>query len=229
MKIQASLFIRIGRFIRFQLIRLIAERGRVITNYNDYRFPIIKMIGDIKNENRMLLQYSEAYMIYMLVKSTTKIRGDLAEVGTYTGGSSKLICEAKGNKKLYLFDTFEGIPETTKIDISFKKGEYPASYEDVKNYLGKYKNVFLIKGIFPKSATKIMNKKFSFVHLDVDIYKSTKESLEFFYSRMNKGGVIISHDYTSSTGVKKAFDDYFKNKKEILLQVSDCQCFIIKG
>ena len=74
----------------------------------------------------------------------------------------------------------------------------------------------------------LKDNKFSFVHLDVDIYTSTKESLKFFYPRMNKGGAIISHDYVSSNGVRKAFDDFFKNKKEYLLQVSDSQCLIIK-
>lgn len=215
-------------FIKLIAIRFLASRGRVIVNYNDSRFPVIKLIKGIKNEGRMLLQYSEAYMIYMLVKNTAKIEGNLTEVGTYTGGSAKLICEAKGDRKLYLFDTFAGLPETTGIDKVFRSGDYSASYEDVKNYLKKYKHTHLIKGIFPKSAEKIKNKKFSFVHLDVDIYTSTKESLEFFYPRMNKGGVIITHDYTSSIGVKRAFDDYFRNKKESLFQVSDSQCFVIK-
>ncbi|KKQ27327.1 MAG: hypothetical protein A3H17_04225 [Candidatus Levybacteria bacterium RIFCSPLOWO2_12_FULL_37_14] len=214
--------------IKLIIIKFLASRGRVITNYNDHRLSIIRLITNIKSEGRMLLQYSEAYMIYMLVKNTAKIKGDLAEVGAYTGGSAKLICEAKGDREVYLFDTFEGLPKTTKLDTSFKSGEYPASYEDVRNYLKEYSHVHLIKGIFPKSAEKIKDNKFSFVHLDVDIYTSTKESLKFFYPRMNKGGAIISHDYVSSNGVRKAFDDFFKNKKEYLLQVSDSQCLIIK-
>ena len=132
--------------IKLIIIKFLASRGRVITNYNDHRLSIIRLITNIKSEGRMLLQYSEAYMIYMLVKNTAKIKGDLAEVGAYTGGSAKLICEAKGDREVYLFDTFEGLPKTTKLDTSFKSGEYPASYEDVRNYLKEYSHVHLIKG-----------------------------------------------------------------------------------
>ena len=42
----------------------------------------------------------------MAVKATRKLSGDIAEVGVYRGGSAMIICEAKGNKKLHLFDTF---------------------------------------------------------------------------------------------------------------------------
>src|SRR3989338_3744494 len=47
-------------------------------------------------------------------------------------------------------------------------------------------------------AEPIKNKKFSLVHFDVDTYESTKNSIEFFYPRMTRGGVILSHDYINS-------------------------------
>ena len=69
---------------------------------------------------------------------------------------------------------------------------------------------------------------FSFVHMDVDLYESTKSCLDFFYPRMSRGGVIISHDYLGSIGVKTAFDEYFKDKPEPVLEVTDSQCLIVK-
>jgi hypothetical protein len=83
----------------------------------------------------MLLADNEAYQLFATVKAVAKIQGDIAEVGVFKGGSAKLICEAKGNKRLHLFDTFEGIPKVETIDTpKFYKGQYSSSLEDVKNY-----------------------------------------------------------------------------------------------
>ncbi len=147
------------------------------------------------------------------------------------GGSAKIICEAKGDKALYLFDTFEGLPRIDKIDSSgFSKGQFASSYGKVKNYLKKYKNVHIYKGVFPDTSEPIRNKQFSFVHLDVDTYKSTLDCLCFFYPRIVKSGIIISHDYFGAKGVKRAFDEFFKNKPELveLVGIESSQCLVKK-
>jgi len=95
--------------------------------------------------------------------------------------------------------------------------------------LEKYKNVHFYKGLFPATAGSVKDKKFSFINLDVDTYESTLNCLKFFYSRMNRCGVIISHDYISATGVRKAFDEFFKDKPEPIIELSGSQCLIVKG
>ncbi|MCG2691215.1 class I SAM-dependent methyltransferase [Microgenomates group bacterium] len=178
-----------------------------------------------------LLGFGEAWRLFLLVKKTKKIKGDLAEVGVYKGRSAKIICLAKGARPLYLFDTFKGLPSVDySIDPAFLyKGLYAASFFEVKKYLKKYKNVYYYKGLFPQTAGRVKNRKFSLVHLDCDTYKSTKASLEFFYPRMNRGGVIVSHDYFGpAKGVAKAFDEYFQDKQEILIKMPGSQCMITK-
>lgn len=216
--------------IKKQIRKTIEKRNGVLIFYRDpNHLELFELLKTIKNETELLLQDNESYQIFMAVKNTIKVPGDIAEVGCYKGGSSKIICEAKGNKKFYTFDTFEGLPELDKVDIKyFEKGMYLASFEEVKNYLKDYPNVYVYKGIFPSNADSIKDKRFSFVHLDLDLYKATKESLEFFYPRMNKGGVIISHDYLYAKGVRKAFDDFFKNKSEPIIEMSGTQCLIVK-
>ncbi|MBP8965427.1 MAG: class I SAM-dependent methyltransferase [Flexilinea sp.] len=206
------------------------SRNEIIISYNDpERSNVFNLIKKIASETEMLLAFNEAYQIFMAVKRTEKVKGDIAEVGVYKGGSAKLICEAKGNKTLHLFDTFEGIPKVDEIDQShFFKGQFTASLEDVKSYLEKYKNVYFYKGVFPATAEPVKDKKFSFINLDVDTYESTLNCLIFFYSRMNQGGIIISHDYISAPGVKKAFDEFFKDKPEPIIELSGSQCLIVK-
>lgn len=227
----AKIFSFPRRIIGASIIYAISSRkGMVFWFKGAERSKVLNLIRKIKNENEMLLADNEAYQIFMAVKGTQKIEGEIAEVGSYRGGSAKLICEAKGNKKLHLFDTFEGLPDLCDHDDlkQFQKGNFSSSFEDVKKYLKKYQNVHFYKGLFPSTAKPIKNKKFSFVHLDVDLYEATLESIKFFYPRMNKGGVIISHDYTWATGVRKAFDDFFKNKPEPVIELSGTQCLVIK-
>lgn len=218
------------RRFRIALYALRIERHVVVSYDVPERQEAVDLILKIKREAGMLLWTHEAYQIFVVVKATSKIAGDIAEVGVYKGGSAKLICEAKGDRELHLFDTFEGIPGTTKHDsLYFDQGQFPASYQNVANYLKDYSNVHLYKGIFPATAGPIDERKFSFVHLDVDVYESTLGCLDFFYPRMAIGGVIICHDYTWASGVRKACDDFFRNKPEAVIELTGTQCLVVKG
>ena len=98
----------------------------------------------------------------------------------------------------------------------------------IKKLLNKYDNVDIIKGIFPESGKKIIKNKFCFVHLDVDLYKSTIESLKFFFPKMVKGGIILIHDFHSD-GIQKAVRE-FKNENQIqLIELTGSQAMIIKN
>ena len=192
------------------------------------RSKVVDLIGRVKNETDIVQGMEEAYSIFMAVKSTQKVKGEIAEVGVFKGGSAKLICEAKGEKELHLFDTFEGLPEVGAVDERFRKGMYRSSENNVRSYLMNYPGVHIYKGEFPETAKPIENRKFSFVHLDVDIYLSTLNCLKFFYPRMSKGGVILCHDYMSSAGVRRAFDEFFTDKPEPVIEMPRSQCLVVK-
>lgn len=196
---------------------------------DDKRF--LDLVYRLRNEERTLQNTWELYNLYKGVLQTAKVDGDIVEVGVYKGGSAKLICEIKGNKNLYLFDTFEGMPQTGENDIIRQGAFSDVTIEEVKKYLSNYKNVFLYKGLFPETAQAIKGRNVSFLHLDVDIYKSTFDALQFFYPLMSSGGIIISHDYNSKScpGVRKAFDEFFKDKAEPIIELSGVtQCLVTK-
>ena len=226
----SPLLSRPRRFLANAVFFAIESRGRVIISYDDsQRRPVLDLIRQIKRETRMILDDNEAYQISMAVKRTEKVHGDLAEVGVFMGGSAKLIRESDGVRPLHLFDTFEGIPSVEQIDQpAFYQGQFAASIQEVKNYLKEYKNIYFYKGIFPATAKPVENKRFSFVHLDVDTYESTLACLQFFHPRMNQGGVLLSHDYINHQGVKKAFDEFFEEKQEPIIEMSGTQCLIVK-
>ena len=185
----------------------------------------LRLVESVRDESRMLLSLHEGIQIIEAVRAAKKIPGDVAEVGTYAGGSAKLICETEKEKPIHLFDTFEGIPNTEEGH----SGQYYASLKDVRSYLSQYKNATLYPGIFPETGDAVQDRTFSFVHLDVDIYESTKNSLEFFYPRMSRGGIIMSHDYMDLRwGAREAIDEFMADKPEAVFRSSRNQCLIVK-
>ena len=211
---------------RFANCLIIIFELKVMSYYHDKE--IMSLIKEIINEDKpFLLKPSELLLIYSFAKNQTYINGDYAEVGVFKGATAKAICEAKKDKHLYLFDTFEGLPQISEIDSKFRIKMFKSNYQKVKEKLTKYQNVFIYKGIFPETGASVLNKKFAFVHLDVDTYQSTKDCLEFFYDKMSKNGIIISHDYHAQ-GVKRAFGEFFAEKPEKIIQLPMSQCLITK-
>jgi hypothetical protein len=150
-------------------------------------------------------------------------------VGVYQGASARLLCEAKGDQTLHLFDTFAGLPKSSEQDRNVHgEKQYACSLEAVQAYLGKQSHVYYHKGLFPDSAADLPETSFSFVHCDVDLYESTLACLKYFYPRMTKGGVILSHDYSILAGVKRAFAEFLADKPEAPIELPSTQCMLVK-
>lgn len=186
------------------------------------------------------LSSEEAYQLYSSVQATANIPGAIAEVGVYKGGSALFLCVAKGDKPLYLFDTFSGMPMTEVREDSDewgKKTHQDTSVEGVRAFLSDYSNLNIIPGIFPSSIPEsLFSTTFSLVNLDVDLYQPTLEALRFFWPRMSPGGRLISHNYNSvcydiddTPGVKKAFKEFFKNQPHLIVEIAETQCLVIKS
>jgi len=181
--------------------------------------------------SHLLMTFREMINIYKMVKRTEKLDGDIAEVGVYRGGSAAIMVHFKGNRKLHLFDTFEGLPEVNKDKDVLEKGSMNVTSEDmVKLLLKDYQGWSTYKGIFPGTSDPIRDRSFSFVHLDTDLYDGTLESLKFFYNRMQPGGVIMTHDYSDvlTPGVKEAFDLFFIDKPEHVVEIWDTHALVVK-
>ncbi|HEY5311948.1 MAG TPA: TylF/MycF/NovP-related O-methyltransferase [Pirellulales bacterium] len=183
-------------------------------------------------EARMLLTTREAFNLYWYILKALKADGDIAELGVYRGGSAKLLSSYKKHRTLHLFDTFGGMPDVNASIDLHKRGDFcDTSADSVTKYLAGFPNVILHPGFFPDSTKDLAaDTRFCFVHLDVDIYESTLAGLNFFYPRLNAGGYLLSHDYSSIScpGVKKAFDEFFVDKPEEVIRLWDTQCVLRK-
>ena len=209
---------------------ILAQKGMTITPAirEPGKVAAYELIDRVIAEEDMLLLREEAYQLLSAVRHTGKIDGDIAEVGVYRGASARLICEFKGDRALHLFDTFEGLPETTGLDDRFQSGQYQSSYSKVKKYLAPYPGVALYQGYFPATSGPVEDRTFSFVHVDVDLHEPIKNCLEFFYPRMRAGGIILIHDYAWAQGVRLAVDEFLADKPEPLMELAGAYCGIVK-
>jgi len=147
------------------------------------------------------------------------IDGSVAELGVFKGDFSKAINVAFPDRKLYLFDTFNGF-DGRDVKIEFEN-KYSTAYNDfsgtdVQMVLAKMKikeNCIIKKGYFPESASGI-DDNFAFVSIDVDLYEPMYNGLKYFYSKLTKGGYILLHDYNniSYNGVKMALKKFSRER-----------------
>ena len=134
------------------------------------------------------------------------------------------------NITIHAFDTFESMPITSQYD-THKTGDFLVGTQEVLDFLASKQNIIAHKGVFPTTAAEIAsNEKFSLVHIDVDIYQSVIDCLEFFYPRTVSGGFIISDDYGAKTcpGAFRGWNEFFLNKQEKTIYLSTGQSLVIK-
>jgi O-methyltransferase len=192
--------------------------------------------------------------IFALIKSIefikqNKVNGDFVECGVWRGGNlilfQKFIEKYSLEKKIYAYDTFEGMSEPDEIDKTFngqssskllkklydkgvdrKKNILIAdcSIEEVQKNFQKYsnkKNLFCVKGMVEKTLEIEDNlpNKISILRLDTDWYSSTKKELEILFPLLEKNGILIIDDYGYWKGARKAVDEYFKDKKVTMFKI----------
>lgn len=162
-----------------------------------------------------------------------KIDGCLVECGVAQGGSALLMAIASrengGDKHLWLFDSYEGLPDPTEQDFKddrtgnhfrpLPKGSCLGTIDQVRGLLldeNKIPSslVHFVKGWFqdtlPLEGEKV--EKISVLRLDGDWYESTKCCLEHLFDKVSEEGIIILDDYYSCFGCRRAVDEFLEER-----------------
>ncbi|MBL4652515.1 MAG: class I SAM-dependent methyltransferase [Flavobacteriales bacterium] len=209
-------------------------------NYWLGRIHDVKLYGKIKVANRVPVASGSANIniIIELLERVNKVDGDITECGVFRGSTIVSIAYyAKVNsltKNILGFDSFEGFSkEDLKYDQSVSSSEEMDAevklfrnnslqlVKDKLELVGVINQVKLIKGFFSDTLPLYSSSKFSFVHIDCDLYEPYKVCLSFFYSRTSKGGIILFDEYNDPvyTMCNRAIDNFLKDKPEQLLQI----------
>jgi O-methyltransferase len=174
------------------------------------------------------------WILYSLIKQSKSLDGEFWECGVYKGGTALLIRMMRdaitAKKKLRLFDSFEGMPETnSKLDVH-KIGDFSdTSLDSVRGIVGE-NEVYYHAGFIPKTYEDLDVKSIAFAHIDLDLHDAILESCRYIYPRLVKGGMMIFDDYgfPSCPGAKIAIDNFFGDKPEFPLVLPTAQAVIHK-
>lgn len=175
------------------------------------------------------------------------IAGDLVECGVWRGGSMMaaaitLLQAGDTSRDLYLFDTFEGMPEPSAEDVDFAgvsmldqwRGEHRNRFNrDARAGLGEVRanmqtvgypmaKIRCIKGMVENTIPQSAPDRIALLRLDTDYYESTYHEMRHLFPRIVPGGVLIIDDYGHFKGARKAVDKYIKeNNLRLLLHRID--------
>ena len=173
--------------------------------------------------------HQRLYNAVQFLRYTLDLDGDIAECGAFQGLSSYLFCNYLrlvrphfDGHGYHIFDSFEGLSEPREQDRLAleaggainselrKAGAFRGSLERVKDTLRDFPEIEYHRGWIPESFAAITERHYKFVHLDLDLYEPIKGSIEYFYSRMVKGGVIVIDEYAIPRwpGARKAVDEF---------------------
>ncbi len=189
--------------------------GTYIHRKRDEKF--LNLVTPVLQSGRTLLNYDRLYVFWQAIQNVSALTGAVAEIGSYKGGSAYFIASAfreitDEERLVHVFDTFEGHPDKiTDADSYHEPGMFgDTSYEDVKAYLSEFSAVKIHKGEFSNSVESLESQEYSLVHIDVDIYQTTLDCLQYFTPRLLPGGIFIIEDYYSEKcpGVRQAVAEF---------------------
>jgi O-methyltransferase len=206
----------------------LAKRNQVV-------IPTMKDLGRKRYFDVLKTEYTNEYVrlsqldLAIHELKSNNVLGDVAEVGVYRGTFASVLNQALPDRKLYLFDTFEGFsPEEEQFDrrefgMNAERDFTDTSADFVLKRMPHPDQCIVRKGLFPATAAGLEDCRFCFVSLDADLYEPILAGLEFFFDRLAPGGFIFVHDYNYAAfpGAKRAVLDFSKARGVPFVPVTD--------
>ncbi len=176
-------------------------------NYDDFLSIKVQHVPALYSEQQYWVSYKNISI--NLILSEIVLEGDWLQFGVFKGQTAKILeSYILPGRKLHLFDSFEGLPESW-INTPYKKGHF--SVEDDGMPVFDSERTVIHKGWFSDtvpSFVKDFDKKIPFIHLDADLYSSTLTVLTGLNDLITRGTILL-------------FDEFFMPSKD---GVSDDEC-----
>mgnify|MGYP003345076812 CR=1 FL=1 len=184
-----------------------------------------------------LIHVERMYSLYKAVQYIVKkgVQGDFVECGVWKGGAAMMMAKTLlsmgvRDRKIYLYDTYEGMTMPTAEDKSIVRGAQPVMdiwnrekandhnnwcygpLEGVKSVMESTgypsENIVYVKGPVEETLPKVMPGNIALLRLDTDWYSSTKHEMEHLFPSLVQNGVLILDDYGYWAGARQAADEY---------------------
>ncbi len=159
--------------------------------------------------------------------------GMALEFGVYTGGTLTVIAQARNGRDVYGFDSFTGLPEDWR-------SRYPAGAFEV-DAVPTIPGAELVVGLFEETLAGFLAAHpgpVAFLHLDADLYSSTRTVLDHVGPRLRPGTVILFDEYfnyagweehehrawqefVAASGIGFRYEGYTQNDEQVVVRVTD--------
>ena len=182
-----------------------------------------QLAGSSLTERDLGNDYVRLATLELLCRRLADVPGAAAELGVYRGFFARCINQLLPERKLYLFDSFEGFGEEAQASESFQAAHRNTAAEKVLSIMPFPERIIVKPGFFPDSLEGL-EEPFCLVSLDVDFYQTTLDGLRYFWPRLEKGGYLLLHDWGSPKlpGVRKALAAFERELGQRILSVPLC-------
>lgn len=216
-----------------RMLRMVrAVEPELVGAWSESNYPRHLLDADFVAASRLaephtLVDPLRRHELWTLVGQSAKLApGGYLEVGVWRGGTALLIALAMARfgaeGTLWLADTFTGVVKAGEQDGLYVGGEHAdVSYAEVVALLATQpkRDVEFLVGIFPEDTADRLTGALRFVHVDVDVYQSAKDVVEWCYDRIVPGGIVVFDDYGFSytDGVTKLCEEYERDDRFVFL------------
>jgi len=201
---------------------MLAQRDAESVRFARLMLTVKPQYTMVTNKNLLIL--------YSLVRRVNDMNliGDIVECGVWNGGSAAVmgVAHAAHNengikRSIWLFDSFEGLPQATEKDglaerQNYFKGWNKGDIRKVEQVFAKLrvplKEVKIISGWFHETLRRATVKQIAILHVDADWYESVKLALGTFYDKVVPGGFVILNDYNTWEGCNHALNDFLTER-----------------
>jgi hypothetical protein len=179
-----------------------------------------------------LNRFHRVHRLSRLVEESFALDGETAECGCFRGLSSYVICATEQQHRPgydgrfhHVFDSFQGLsapqaedlsadvdPAAVRVDGMRKAGAFSASIDEVRTNLAAFPGIDYQPGWLPDSLRGIAERRYRFLHLDLDLYAPTAGALEYFWPRLLSGGYVVCDDY-GWPGGRRAIDEFARAQR----------------
>jgi len=227
----------------------------------DYDPEDIRIINEVRPFTMTNFKRLHALIQAVRYVASNDVPGAIVECGVFRGGSmmaaaKTLLALKRTDRVLYLYDTYEGMPESSARDVRFdgqsavgpdrgknapptdkmrrsggSDGWCRCSLEDVRSNMLSTgyspEKMMFVKGKVEETIPGVIPDKISILRLDTDWEASTRHELIHLYPRLVVGGILIIDDYGHWRGVREVVDEYVaQNKIKLFLNRVDYSCRI---
>jgi hypothetical protein len=240
------------KLVRLSRLKRLQDSSALSVNISDIHADEIFLELFEKVRKYTLVEIERSFALYKSVNYIlgNNMQGDFVECGVWKGGSCMMIANmlmkaGVTDRKIWLYDTFEGMTKPGDKDGEFEMEEWKrqkvneqtnnwcrSSIDEVRSNMLQTgypaANIHYVKGKVEETIPENIPSSIALLRLDTDWYESTKHELVHLYPLLVNKGVLIIDDYGAWEGARKATDEYFEGQQVLLNRIDYTGRLVIK-